>query len=87
MLCNAEGASLMFLNSKSKMHRSRVVLDAEFIVSFVLHEKSMLAIIDDLSYSTSDVEQRGLKRTLVVRCIEQEFFNKSQTTYENYGYP
>ena len=80
MLCNAEGASLMFLNSKSKMHRSRVVLDAEFIVSFILYEVSMLAIIEDPSYSTSDGEQRGLKRSLDE--AEQELLNKPQPTYE-----
>ena len=80
MLCNAEGASLMFLNSKSKMHRSRVVLDAEFIVSFILHEEPMLAMIEDPSYSTSDGEQRGLKRTLDE--AEQERLNKPQPTYE-----
>ena len=78
MLCNAEGASLMFLNSKSKMNRSRVVLDAEFIVSFILHEEPILAMIEDPSYSTSDGEQRGLKRTLDE--AEQEF--SPQPTYE-----
>ena len=80
MLCNAEGASLMFLNSKSKMNRSRVVLDADFIVSFILHEEPMMAMIEDPSYSTSDGEQRGLKRTL--EQAEQELLNKPLPTYE-----
>lgn len=80
LLCNTQGASLLFLNNKSKMHRSRVVLDAEFIVNFLLHEIPMLAAIDDPSYSTNEGEKHGLKRALEE--AEQENNKKPQPTYE-----
>ena len=75
LLVNSEGASLMFLNTKSKLHRSRILLTHDFIGKFLLHEDSFFTICEDPSYSTR--EDRGTKRPL-----EEEDGGKALATYD-----
>ena len=75
LLVNSEGASLMFLNTKSKLHRSRILLTHDFIGKFLLREDSFFTICEDPSYSTR--EERGTERA-----VEEEDGAKALPTYE-----
>jgi hypothetical protein len=70
LLVNSEGASLMFLDTKSKLHRSRILLTHEFIGKFLLREDSFFTIC----------EERGTERD--VEEEEEEDGAKPLPTYE-----
>jgi hypothetical protein len=77
LLVNGAGASLMFLNSKSRLHRTRILLTHDFIGKFLLHEDSFFTICEDPSYSTcEESETRGIKRPL------DDDSGKGRSTYE-----
>lgn len=75
LLCKSDGSSLIFLISKSKVYRSKIVLNSDFITMFRFNDTPLLAVTEDRSYYRSHRENKTWEVKRSFHVTGEEGFN------------